>query len=726
MEDAAFEDVNIDGFLGKARCDLKDDLNDVRLAGFWDEVRGEGVKVLSAGRHRVVVADFSGVPVAIKAFGKQNLWKDGYDRRRGSKAQRSFEASCFLSKHGVGTPEPLGYIERWEGHRLKESYFLSAYQPNLRSFRDELIDIYHHRPDCEHYVSLLKHVADALRKMHDAGFYHRDLGNQNIEMAEAKDQSWGEVQFIDLNRGKIRSKLTTAERACDFSRLRLPGSFLEVFCQLYWKGDIPRDFEPQLSRLRRRFYWWEKSRDLRHPFRKKAPPIQPWYPETQDIWIWDRQSAQASIVMSRKERRSHYPRGRNRQVMKALLKSGWGIWKQYQDVLPTAFSKPVKLAGRIGMALEASDLEITGQRGFLDRLPQVPILLRFCHHEGPSQWTESVQDLHKLHEEGQEVMVALVQDRSAVLDPQSWQKFVYFVVRSVGHLVREIEVCHAVNRFKWGVHSAREQRVLLEPVVEVQKEFPSVKFTGPACIDFEYHYVVAALEETPPDLKYSALSHHLYVDRRGAPENFQGKFSTVEKCALLKAIAVQSPQCEDRVVISEVNWPVKGTGIWSPVGATYQSPDEPESPLNVSEEDYGYFMLRYIVLTLCSGFVDQVYWWRLVAHGFGLVDERAEEGWRARPGYEMLVFFLETLGDATFVEKLETEEHVYAMRFERAKDEVTMVWANGIKADIPKGMGQSTRRDVFGELTENEVVSDSPIYFFSERKSSSEEVSSSG
>ena len=84
-----------------------------------------------------------------------------------------------------------------------------------------------------------------------------------------------------------------------------------------------------------------------------------------------------------------------------------------------------------------------------------------------------------------------------------------------------------------------------------------------------------------------------------------------------------------------------------------------------------------MVITVCSGFVDQIYWWRLVAHGFGLIDERGEGGWRGRIGFKMLCVFLEQLGTATFVEKLETEGEVYALRFERENDEVTMMWCNG-------------------------------------------------
>ena len=74
-------------------------------------------------------------------------------------------------------------------------------------------------------------------------------------------------------------------------------------------------------------------------------------------------------------------------------------------------------------------------------------------------------------------------------------------------------------------------------------------------------------------------------------------------------------------------------------------------------------MIRYLAIVLCSGFVERVYWWRLVAHGFGLVDERAKDGWRKRIAFYMLRTFLQELGQATFVEKIDLPEQVYANAF---------------------------------------------------------------
>ena len=122
------------------------------------------------------------------------------------------------------------------------------------------------------------------------------------------------------------------------------------------------------------------------------------------------------------------------------------------------------------------------------------------------------------------------------------------------------EVAHAINRVKWGIWDCGDYRRLVAPVARLAERFPAVRFTGPAVIDFEYPFVVSALGALPRGLRFHAVSHHLYVDRRGAPENPQAGFSLLEKCAMGRAIARWSPATEDRFIVSEVNWPLLGTG----------------------------------------------------------------------------------------------------------------------------------------------------------------------
>jgi hypothetical protein len=717
MRQVNFEKLQQGRFVGEVRDDLAKSLGEERLDGLREEIESAKEGVLAKGRHRVVVLSFEigGEirQVAVKAFGGQQAWKDRFDLKRGSKAARSFQAAQFLEAHGVSTPTPLASLERWEGDRLVESYFLSDYLEGLTSLKSELSRIYREGETCDVLVSLLEKVGAAMKKMHDAGFYHRDLGNQNMELSSGEDGGWTEVNFIDLNRGKIRAELTMKERALDFARLRLPSGFLGILVRIYWQAKAPSEFKKEMAKARRRFDFWVKTRRWRHPIKsrkKERRARRKGFLRLEDVWIWDQRSAQASITLDGPDRRRCQSKWNHLRVGGSALRAAPAIWKEYRRQLEGAFQKKVELSGRIGMALEPADLEFQPQLNYLEDLGNIPVLLRFGHHEGKVQWEKTLGFLEELHEKGHEIMVAILQDRRAVLEPDSWREFLEFVLQRIEGKVAMVELCHVVNRVKWGLHNLDEHAALLEPAVALKKKYPEIQFSGPACIDFEYHYLVAALGATPKGLHYDALSHHLYVDRRGAPENKQGKFGTVEKAALLRTIAGQSNRCDDRVIISEVNWPLVGTGVWSPVAASYLSPGAKASKVSVSEEKYGCFMIRYLVLTLCSGFVDQVYWWRLVAHGFGLIDERAEGGWRERIGFQMLKVFLAELGTATFVEKLETEDDVYVLRFERERDLVTMIWCNGRTFAGPWPTDFKKVLDSQGKEIELSEVGDAPVY----------------
>ena len=106
------------------------------MSGLRNEVEVAHDRALALGRHQVVVIDFQyeGTmrPIAVKYFGKQSGWKDRYDRKRGSKAARSFKAASFLEKNKICTPPALAYFERWEKGRLAESFI---YPPILMGLK---------------------------------------------------------------------------------------------------------------------------------------------------------------------------------------------------------------------------------------------------------------------------------------------------------------------------------------------------------------------------------------------------------------------------------------------------------------------------------------------------------------------------------------------------------------------------------------------------------------
>ena len=152
MMNTVFSEFNREEFVGVARADFLSKLPEGRLSGLRNEVEGARDRALALGRHQVVVIDFEYEgnmrPVAVKYFGMQSGWKDRYDRKRGSKAARSFKAASFLEKNKISTPPALAYFERWEKGRLAERFYLSSYFDGFKNFKTELLEIYQSKGPC--------------------------------------------------------------------------------------------------------------------------------------------------------------------------------------------------------------------------------------------------------------------------------------------------------------------------------------------------------------------------------------------------------------------------------------------------------------------------------------------------------------------------------------------------------------------------------------------------
>ncbi len=239
-----------------------------------------------------------------------------------------------------------------------------------------------------------------------------------------------------------------------------------------------------------------------------------------------------------------------------------------------------------------------------------------------------------LRARGVDVILALLQRRADVLDPGSWRAFLEDVFARFAPLASAFEIGHAWNRTKWGVWDHREYLRLAEPAFELAPRF-GVKLVGPAVIDFEFHLYPVTL----PRLPFDAVTSLLYVDRKGAPENGQFGWNAAMKLALLKA-AIETtarPGAGQGLWITEVNWPLAGTGAFSPASG---------KP-NVSEDEQADFLVRYYILCLASGLAERVYWWQLVAPGYGLVDNR-ESPWRRRPAFRAFAALRARLGGSVF------------------------------------------------------------------------------
>jgi len=680
-----------------------------------------GAVPVSGGRNkniRVILPLKQGpAAVMVKAFGCASWFGDLRAGRVGGKAWHTWRAASFLCRYGVGTPPPVACLERWEGLRLRESYFISVFQQDLVSFKDELNRLFREDPECAKFMELAQTVADAVRGMHAAGFWHGDLGNQNIMMRRTV-AGWQDVQFVDLNRGRICGSLSFRRRARDLSRIYLPSDFLRVFVEMYFDGPVPpRSFKRWHSFHRALYAVHHATRALRHPFRERRLRLQARpeerYPREKDMWVWDERSGQPVNVLTSRDRRRHHAMVDHLRIAFSAGREMAGIQKEFRKVLAGSFKQAVPLGGRIGMTIDPQPATASQELAHLAGLGRIPVLLRFCHHQPPARWEYLAGVVDNLRKDGHAVSVALVQDRRAVLNPQSWIDFAGTVLDMVGASVAWVEAGHAVNRVKWGIWTRREYRRLMEGLAAVAQKHPGVRWVGPAVNDFEYMPVIDNLKQSP--LSFWGLSHHLYVDRRGPPEEVQHGFAALQKFALARAIAHRAPNCGDRVIISEVNWPLLGMGVYSPVGAPYVAPGPRYNDPSVSEDLYADYMLRYLLIAMASGMVDQVFWWRLAARGYGLIDDTDPQDWRLRPAYGSLKTFLSLLGESTFTHAQVPAVGVQEFSFRTPDGKaVTVVYSWQGAREIDLEFAYEQRLDAFGveqPLSPRVRIDGRPAYF---------------
>lgn len=419
---------------------------------------------------------------------------------------------------------------------------------------------------------------------------------------------------------------------------------------------------------------------------------------------WNEFADQPHNVAPRKERLRRHLRhfgsyfrliGSNLRVAVPVLRTYRRYWKAvYRSAVsigPSAFGVACSpVAGRFEEVVRS--LRETGVRTTLVRIPS---------------WERAKLDYYQdfvglLHDEGFKIVLALLQNREDVLRPSSWHDFCGEVFARFSPLAEYFEVGHAWNRTKWGVWDYEEYLSLAAGAASAAGNY-DLKLVGPAVIDFEFHLYPPTLRAIPFDI----ISSLLYVDRVRSPENAQFGWTTAQKTALLRAVVDSTSRRGRELWITEVNWPLEGTGKYSP------APGKP----GVSEEEQASFLVRYFVICLAAGFVRRVYWWQLAAPGYGLIDNRGET-WRQRPAYPGLAVMVGMLDGSCFVGKI-PHPSAEIFLFRRAEETFAVCWTKKGRSEyrfpavVRKIVGRDGKKKDFpsGKI----VIGESPQYvFFSE------------
>lgn len=657
------------------------------------------------GRNYLYRARIDGPDGPLEVVVKQ--FRDGGARRRlesrwrGSKAARSWKMACAFAAAGIPTAEPVLFAEPAQGggagyfvtvflaDRIEARYLFRARAANRLAETFPAVD----------WARFLELLGRAIRRMHDAGLFHRDLSIGNVLLPGSLElASVDDLALIDLNRARILPRVGTVDRCRDLCRLTVqPGEDRRRFLEAYWGGP-PTAWQKQLYGLFYRSFRFkiEGKKVVRAPFKKAGEWLRPrrahaHIPEApkeagkRDKIVWDHLSDQPhqhagrfdKLVVRLADAPSHL---RNTALFLAATPR---VYRRYRQLGAELFHKPIPWQGA-GVAVRPYEPAPEAVAQAVADLGLHHVLLRL--HPWQSQHHAELELAAELNRQGRELVFALPQDRELVRHPQLWRRRIEELLTLFRPYGSTFVVGQAINRSKWGIWRYGEYRRLLREASEVMRQDPEIRIYGPGVIDFELH-ATAAVVNHPETPRLDGLASLLYVDRRGAPENAQLGFDSPRKLALAKAIALEAKRCGPESWVTEINWPL-WEGPHSPAGKS----------VSVGEQEQADYLSRFYLLALASGVCERVYWWQAIARGYGLIapgDPAGDHnGLRRRPSFFALAALERELSGATFEKKLPSPPGTWLFRFKKAESEIVAAWSLApAQAELPSPAKSAVDRD---------------------------------
>lgn len=188
--------------------------------------RGDRGTVIHKGRNELRAIQHEGQTYVVKSFHRPNLLnRFVYGAFRGSKAKRSYLYAERFLQIGVGTPQPVGYVEVRSGLLFDRSYYISL----LSSCPHVYSELLKQKFDCEE--SVLHEIGRVTAVLHEHGYAHKDYGAGNILFGQEPDGSV-KIEIVDLNRmyvGHVGMK-----RGCkNFERLPVTPQMCRCIAETY-------------------------------------------------------------------------------------------------------------------------------------------------------------------------------------------------------------------------------------------------------------------------------------------------------------------------------------------------------------------------------------------------------------------------------------------------------------------------------------------------------------
>jgi hypothetical protein len=238
------------------------------LSNFIENFKTTGTLFGDGKRNVIKLFELEGKTINIKSFKIPNLInKVAYKYFRKSKARRSFEYATLLLEKGIGTPQPIAYLENYNWIGLKDSYYASEHLNCDLTYR-ELVEI----SDFPDHENILRQFTQFSYLLHQKGIEFKDHSPGNTLI---KKNVEGQYDFflVDLNRMEFHKSMPFELRMKNLCRLtpvkemvaimsneyaKLSGESEVLIFETLWK--YTSDFQEKYwrkKRLKKKLKFWK-------------------------------------------------------------------------------------------------------------------------------------------------------------------------------------------------------------------------------------------------------------------------------------------------------------------------------------------------------------------------------------------------------------------------------------------------------------------------------------
>lgn len=228
----------------------------------------KGENFIMGQRNQIKLFKLEGKNINIKSFKTPNFINSIiYNFFRKSKARRSFEYATTLLEKGIGTPEPIAYIENFDWIGLTDSYYICEHITFDFMFRD-LVES-ESFPNIE---NILRQFTQFSFDLHEKGIEFLDHSPGNTLIKKVSEKQY-EFFLVDLNRMKFHHSMSFEIRMKNLCRLTPHKGMIEIMANEYAKLlgiseektfstllELTTNFQERFyrkRRLKKRFMFWK-------------------------------------------------------------------------------------------------------------------------------------------------------------------------------------------------------------------------------------------------------------------------------------------------------------------------------------------------------------------------------------------------------------------------------------------------------------------------------------